>query len=211
MHIRLQCCWHYYLGNDIAYIGYKQYAAWFGQQNIDLIRTLLKTWRVGHHLPPVKLLVFKAPFTLAKKWHGTGEKWHGASFFFGTARLVYIDTFNQFQQQICFSRKWHGQFYVPHGQKYTLHLRMHTPCDMSADYLGRVCNTQDLSMPSRKHGEFEKNMLHETSKGKSVRRIVLRSKGWCETEKRIIQTVLAWFVWSRTDYIFARKGRGIFM
>jgi hypothetical protein len=29
----------------------------------------------------------KAPFTLAKKWHGTGEKWHGCHFFFGTARL----------------------------------------------------------------------------------------------------------------------------
>ena len=23
----------------------------------------------------------KAPFTLAKRWHGTGEKWHGAVFF----------------------------------------------------------------------------------------------------------------------------------
>ena len=28
--------------------------------------------------------------------------------FFGTARLVYIDIVKQFQQQICFSRKWHG-------------------------------------------------------------------------------------------------------
>jgi hypothetical protein len=30
----------------------------------------------------------EAPFTLAKKWHGTGEKWHGAGFFWhGTTRL----------------------------------------------------------------------------------------------------------------------------
>jgi hypothetical protein len=64
-------------------------------------------------------------------------------------------------------------------------------------------------MHSRKHGEFEKNMLHERSKGKSVRRIVLRSKGWYEREKRILQTVLAWFIWCRTDYIFTWKGRGI--
>ena len=27
------------------------------------------------------VLSFKAPFTLAKRWHGTGEKWHGAVFF----------------------------------------------------------------------------------------------------------------------------------
>jgi hypothetical protein len=54
-----------------------------------------------------------------KKWHGTGEKWHGmgekwhSAGFFGTAQLVYIDIFKQFQQQICFSRKQHGQFYAP--------------------------------------------------------------------------------------------------
>ena len=39
----------------------------------------------------------EAPFTLAKKWHGTGEKWHGAGFFLArhdSFTLTFSSNFN---------------------------------------------------------------------------------------------------------------------